>query len=552
MASVPQTTFKSREEYKKSKELEEARKAGTALPAVDEDGNDINPHIPQYIAEAPWYLNANAPTLKHQRNLLAEGRSFDKLGTWYPRGREAKKKEAPTKFRPGACTNCGAITHKKKDCFERPRKVGAKWSGRHFRADDVVQKVNLDWEGKRDRWNGYNPDDYKKVEERYAKIEAHRKALRAEKLDRELRDKPAGNSSEHEASDDPDAEFKQDDAGAVIMQQHTEGNRVVARNLRIREDTAKYLYNLDVNSAYYDPKTRAMRADPNPHINPEDKDYAGDNFVRYTGDVSKLAAMQLHALEANEAGRSVPHLQAEPTRAEALFKDFQGKKQSIEEKRRKQIAEKYGGAEHSKLDPAMAGLEQSEAYVEYTRDGLLVKGKEAAIPVSRFDEDVYERNHTSVWGSYYKDDKWGYACCHQMTRSTFCTGEEGKKAAQLVNENLAKRMKNFEETRAEKIKEHEEAIEKRKRKSDDAPLSPKSAAAERKKRRTVEEEIRLQERAEERFEADDRKRGFNSKFRGDTGDEVTDEAMEAYRLRRRVADDPMKDFLGKDKGDQEK
>jgi hypothetical protein len=28
------------------------------------------------------------------------------------------------------------------------------------------------------------------------------------------------------------------------------------RNLRIREDTAKYLLNLDVNSAYYDPKTR--------------------------------------------------------------------------------------------------------------------------------------------------------------------------------------------------------------------------------------------------------------------------------------------------------
>ena len=37
------------------------------------------------------------------------------------------------------------------------------------------------------------------------------------------------------------------------------------RNLRIREDTAKYLLNLDVNSAHYDPKTRSMRADPLPH-----------------------------------------------------------------------------------------------------------------------------------------------------------------------------------------------------------------------------------------------------------------------------------------------
>lgn len=36
------------------------------------------------------------------------------------------------------------------------------------------------------------------------------------------------------------------------------------RNLRIREDTAKYLLNLDVKSAYYDPKSRSMRDNPLP------------------------------------------------------------------------------------------------------------------------------------------------------------------------------------------------------------------------------------------------------------------------------------------------
>lgn len=34
------------------------------------------------------------------------------------------------------------------------------------------------------------------------------------------------------------------------------GSTGSVRNLRIREDTAKYLLNLDMNSAYYDPKTR--------------------------------------------------------------------------------------------------------------------------------------------------------------------------------------------------------------------------------------------------------------------------------------------------------
>ena len=48
---------------------------------------------------------------------------------------------------------------------------------------------------------------------------------------------------------------------------------VLCSNLRIREDTAKYLLNLDVNSAYYDPKTRSMREDPLPDSDPNEKFY---------------------------------------------------------------------------------------------------------------------------------------------------------------------------------------------------------------------------------------------------------------------------------------
>jgi hypothetical protein len=34
---------------------------------------------------------------------------------------------------------------------------------------------------------------------------------------------------------------------------------------RIREDTAKYLINLDPNAPYYDPKSRSLRENPNPY-----------------------------------------------------------------------------------------------------------------------------------------------------------------------------------------------------------------------------------------------------------------------------------------------
>ncbi|CAF4620854.1 unnamed protein product, partial [Rotaria socialis] len=30
--------------------------------------------------------------------------------------------------------------------------------------------------------------------------------------------------------------------------------------------------------------------------------------------------------------------------------------------------------------------------------------------------------HTSVWGSYWRNHRWGYACCHALLRQSYCTG----------------------------------------------------------------------------------------------------------------------------------
>merc|ERR1712000_23556 len=153
---------KSRDERKQEKELEEARKAGTVAPLTDENGNDISPHIPQYIARTPWYVKqGEGPTLSHQRIKEPEPRSD--MNTWYNRG-ATKKGPAPKKYRKGACTNCGSMGHNAKTCLERPRKVSAKHKPVNLAPDEAeAPNLNLDYDGARDRWNGYDPSEYQKV-----------------------------------------------------------------------------------------------------------------------------------------------------------------------------------------------------------------------------------------------------------------------------------------------------------------------------------------------------------------------------------------------------
>ena len=70
---------RSRDDFKKQKELEEQRKLGNAPAAVDESGKDINPHIPQYIFEIhiPWKARDHLLVSNMKDDLkLTEDRAF--------------------------------------------------------------------------------------------------------------------------------------------------------------------------------------------------------------------------------------------------------------------------------------------------------------------------------------------------------------------------------------------------------------------------------------------------------------------------------------------
>ncbi|KAK4408143.1 Pre-splicing factor SLU7 [Sesamum angolense] len=509
-------TFKSREDHRKQLELEEARKAGLAPAEVDEDGKEINPHIPQYMSSAPWYLNAERPSLKHQR----------------------KWKSDPNYTK--SC--CGAMTHDKKSCVERPRKLGAKWTGKSIAPDEKIETFELDYDGKRDRWNGFDAASYKHVIQRYeARDEARSKFLKDQQL-KKLEEKNNNQNEEDGVSDDDDNEdslkvdeakvdeSKQMDFAKVEKRVRTTGggSTGTVRNLRIREDTAKYLLNLDVNSAHYDPKTRSMREDPLPDTDPNEKFYTGDNHNRVSGQALEFKQLNIHAWEAFEKGHDV-HMQAAPSQAELLYKSFKINKEKLKSQTKDTIMEKYGNAATEEELPRELLLGQSEREVEYDRAGRIIRGQETALPKSKYEEDVYINNHTSVWGSWWKDHQWGYRCCQQTVRNSYCTGAAGIEAAEaaadLMKANIA---------RKEAAEEAPAAAEEKRLATwgsevpDDLVLDQEKLAEALKK----EDERRREER-------DERKRKYNVKW----NDEVTAEDMEAYRMKRVHHDDPMKDFL---------
>jgi pre-mRNA-processing factor SLU7 len=144
--------------------------------------------------------------------------------------------------------------------------------------------------------------------------------------------------------------------------------KTTTRNLRIREDTAKYLRNLDPNSAYYDPKTRSMRDNPLPNANPEELPFAGDNFERISGDAVELARTTVFAWEATErsGGDTTVDSIANPSQVEFARREFEKKKATLEASRKRGVFDRYGtgGAETLDADHAMRRLAAAETEVE--------------------------------------------------------------------------------------------------------------------------------------------------------------------------------------------
>jgi len=302
------------------------------------------------------------------------------------------------------------------------------------------------------------------------------------------------------------------------------------------------------------------------------------------------------------------HALAEPTKLEALKKEYEAKKTGFKSDAKQGVLEKYGGIEHLEAPPRELIFSQTEDYVEYTRHGKIIKGEEDPKVRSRYEEDVHPGNHTSIFGSFYADGKWGYACCHQFVRNSYCTGAAGRLAGESMltmpppkqpledvaeggrengtskepeslpvaeakkdndsnsssdssdeeeaRKERAKRERKKEEKqkkkREKKKRKKDKKSKKKKRKRKDSSSSSSSSSGsdsddfEAKVKAAMKKQAEEEKKADEVLSMDERKRSYNSMGGMDANKQMTEAEMEAYYRKRQRTEDPMSAFLGKE------
>lgn len=307
-------------------------------------------------------------------------------------------------------------------------------------------------------------------------------------------------------------------------------------------------------------------------------DYQGENFIRFTGDTQEHATAQLFAWEASGRGLDV-HLLAEPTKLELLKKEYDKNRSQQKDKSKNRVIEKYGGEEHLDVPPAPLLLAQTEEYVEYNRAGKIIKGQERQVIRSKYEEDIYPGNHSSVWGSYWRDGKWGFQCCHSFLKNSYCTGEAGKLAAEVPivstskivapqpslapldmenesksSEDIVKKPDSSEsssesdssdstsEEDSRTVTEKKSSKDKkreRKRKLKEKLRSKKKRKESDKLEEAIQKEEESQKEAELIIKLGDRNRAYNSMYEAK---EPTAEEIEAFQIKRSRVEDPMAHF----------
>ncbi|KAH3675463.1 hypothetical protein WICMUC_002752 [Wickerhamomyces mucosus] len=343
-----------------------------------------NRHIPKYIKDAPWYKDTPdgvdpSDYLAHHRNidsdLTANNQPRIGLGIRDDFVTETSYQEIP-KFRSRIV---------KRDEFSD---VGAK----HFKKNGIQKKLteesvptkgkrneNVDYDGKRDRWYGYDSKTYNATLQKWE--ETHRTELEVKRLDESeiIELKELGLWELYQAN--PHTFFQKS-----------------SKTVRLLEDKAIYLKDISKHdSITYDPKSRTDRDDSVGYFNDRNL------FVRHlTGDAKRYEESKRFAWDDKARGvKGDINISSNPTLAGMKMEE-----QSKEQQEKRRVLK------NNLLNRYNTNAEIDGDETEDNESNKVVR--------SQFNEDVFLGNHTSVWGSYYQDGKWGFLCCKKFDRNSLC------------------------------------------------------------------------------------------------------------------------------------
>ncbi|KAK6248573.1 hypothetical protein QUC31_020138, partial [Theobroma cacao] len=163
-------------------------------------------------------------------------------------------------------------------------------------------------------------------------------------------------------------------------------------------------YPKDVNSAYYDPKTRSMREDPLPDADHNEKFYGGDNQYRMSGQALEFKQLNIHAWEAFNKGQDI-HMQAALSQAQLPFRNYKVIKEKLKSKTKDTIMEKHGNAATEEEIPmelllgqinyctGAAGIEAAEAATDLMKANIARKAVSEDVPPPA------EEKKLATWGT---------------------------------------------------------------------------------------------------------------------------------------------------------
>ena len=119
--------------------------------------------------------------------------------------------------------------------------------------------------------------------------------------------------------------------------------------------------------------------------------FQGDNQYRVSGQALEFKQLNIHSWEAFDKGQDI-HMQAAPSQAELLFKNYKVIKEKLKSRMKDTIMDKYGNAAADEELPRELLLGQSERQVEYDRAGRIIKGQ-----VSYEDKSMYSFPPLKIW-----------------------------------------------------------------------------------------------------------------------------------------------------------